>query len=51
MMNIHSKYDNNEMIYALKFTNNHVISGISCMLSQGSLEASIIILPRYGHRD
>ena len=35
-MNMHSKYDKmhkNGMIYALKYTYNHVISSISCMLS------------------
>ena len=37
-MNMNSKYDNkhrNGINYALKYTINHVISSINCMLSDG----------------
>ena len=40
MMNMHSKYDNickNGMSNTLNFINIHVITSISCMLSETSL--------------
>ena len=51
MMIMHSKYDNmpkNGMNYALKCTDNHVISSISCMLLQYKIQNNRYVLDLQG---